>query len=117
MPFRHAKWQTDLQIRAFSGGKIMWTYATWNETVENGNHLFDSLIQVFSEKAATTLKVTATVAYLVHMVLLDFTKEYHRFLIDYGHTLVGWLPVFASIWNEKENNNDTKDAVYQNEEE
>jgi len=40
-----------------------------------------------------TLKSNAMVAYPVHVVLLNATPSFRRWLIDNGHTLVGFLPV------------------------
>lgn len=53
------------------------------------------MTQVYSHKIATTLKANATVAYPIHPFLLTFTKDFQRFLIDYGHTIPGLLLVLV----------------------
>lgn len=88
--------------------------AICNENVENGNPLFVGVMQLCSDNTATPSKTDATVAYPVHIVLLNFTKEYRRFLIDHGHILVGLLPVFASECNKEENDSYTTDDYYRN---
>lgn len=48
---------------------------------------FVGMVEVYSNNTATTLKGNAIVAYPVHFVLLTFTKEFRRYLVDHGHTL------------------------------
>lgn len=67
-----------------------------NKTLKESNPFFVALVQVYSDKPATTLKANATVAYPVNTVLLNFSKEFRRYLIDHGHTLVELLPVSTS---------------------
>lgn len=45
---------------------------------------------------ATSFKGDETVGYLVHFVLLSFTTQSCKFLIDHGHTGVALLPVATS---------------------
>lgn len=75
------------------------------------------MIQVYFGKTATTLKANATVAYPVHIVLLNFTKEYRRFFIENWYTLVRLSPIFASKCNEAGFDNETIDGYYRYEEE
>lgn len=91
--------------------------AIWNENIEFENPLFVGTIRVYSDKTATTLKENPTVAYLVQNMLMNWGKEYRRFLIGQGHTLVGILPVFASERIENRYINDATDVYYLDERE
>lgn len=53
---------------------------------------FFRLIQIYSYKAATSLKCNALVAYPIHAVWLIFTPRRRRYLIDHGYTLIGVFP-------------------------
>lgn len=82
---------------------------TWNEDFGNDESSFVGMLQLYSDKTATTLKASATVAYPVHLVLLNFTAEYRRHLIDHGYTIVGLLPVSASESTEDTFKNSTEE--------
>lgn len=49
------------------------------------------MVQVYSDNTATTLNTNMIVAYPVHVLLLNFTKEVCQLLMNFGHTLVGLL--------------------------
>lgn len=65
----------------------------WNARENEMPKSFSGLIQIYSDKTATSLKCSALVAYPVHVVWLNFTARQRRYLIDHGYTLVGFLPV------------------------
>lgn len=64
------------------------------------------MVQVLSDKTTTSLKASAIVAFSVHIVLLDCSRKYPRYLIDYGHTFVGFLPVPTAEQNGNSNIDD-----------
>lgn len=53
-------------------------------------------VQILSDEIATSLKSTALVAYLVRVILLNVSVRRRHWLIDGGHTLVGFLPVCST---------------------
>lgn len=60
-------------------GDVLWS--------ANDNGLpksFLGLIQIYSDKVATSLKCNALVSYPVHAVCLNFTAKRRRYLIDHG---------------------------------
>lgn len=54
---------------------------------------FAGMVQVYTDKTATTVKAFATVTYPVRVTLLNFTNELRRYLSDNGHTFAGLLLV------------------------
>lgn len=44
------------------------------------------------DKTVTTIK-NAIVAYSVHVVFQNFTKQFRRYLIDHRHSVVSFFPV------------------------
>lgn len=50
-------------------------------------------VQVFSDKTATSLISSALVAYPAHVVLLNFSEEYKKKLIQSKQSLLEFLPV------------------------
>ena len=65
----------------------------WVDTCTEGGASFVGFLQIYSDKTAMTLKSNAMVAYPVHVVFLNTTTSYRRWLIDNGHTIVAFLPV------------------------
>lgn len=49
------------------------------------------MLQYFTDKIGTTLKTNGIDAYSVHVMFPKFTKQFCRYFIDHGHTLVGLL--------------------------
>ena len=66
----------------------------WSENENNKS--FPGFIQIFTDKTVTTLKPGGMVAHAVHVTFINFTKQFRRYLITHGHTIVGFLPT-ASI--------------------
>jgi len=64
----------------------------WVDSVADKNSSFVGFFQLYSDKTAMTLKSNAMVAYPVHLVLLNASPSFRRWLIDNGHTLLGFLP-------------------------
>lgn len=67
-----------------------------NENTQEKNSPFAAMIQIYSHETATSLKAKTTVVYPVHNVLLKFTKDFRRPLINHGHATADLLPVSVS---------------------
>lgn len=65
------------------------------------------MIQIHSDKTATTPKENATVVYSIQIVQIILTKDFQRFLINHGNTIVVLLPVLASASSEETRDDDT----------
>lgn len=87
--------------------------AWWNDSDKNFPRSFVGLVQLYSDKTATTLKANALVAYPIHAVLLNFSLTHRRFLIDNGYTIVGFLPVGAGGYldDEKDSTENISDST------
>lgn len=77
---------------------------------DNGTR-FAGMAQVYNNKIATTLKVSAIEAYPVHFVLLIFLRRFCSFLINCGHTLATLLPVLTFEKFNGEENEKQKRAI------
>lgn len=66
---------------------------SWKNKVCTGRGSVVRLVQIYSERAASTMKCGAFVAYSVHATLLNFSALYILSFIYNGRTLVGLLPV------------------------
>lgn len=64
-----------------------------NECSKERPESFVGLVQLFSDKPATTLSSTVVVAYSGHVVLLNVSAFCNRWLVKNGITLLGILPV------------------------
>lgn len=53
------------------------------------------LIQIHSDKTATSPIFNALFAYLVHTVRLNLNAKQRRYLTDHEHTLLSLLPVWS----------------------
>lgn len=60
------------------------------------------MVQVYTDKSVTAIKANAVLAYFVYVVLLKFTNDIFRFLIDYAYIFAGLHPVDTT--------NDEKDS-------
>lgn len=76
--------------------------AFWNDCSNWENPSFVGMVQVYTDKTATTFKSNAIVPYPVHVVLLNFIPSFRRFLIDNGYTFAGLLPVCTSTDEHEE---------------
>lgn len=65
----------------------------WTDLDDPKPTSFVGLVQIYSDKTATTLKANALIAYPIHAVLLNCSLRHRRYLIDNGYTLVVFLPV------------------------
>lgn len=63
------------------------------ESGDGNAKLFVTFVPLFSDKTATLLESTASVAYLLHIILLNVSARKIRELIENGNTLVNFLPV------------------------
>lgn len=70
-----------------------------NDNTDSETLSFVGIIQFYGEKAATTFNANAIVLYPVHMVLMNFTREFHRFSIYNGHGLVSNLSLIETLSN------------------
>lgn len=68
----------------------------WTEIIEQDNLPFMGMIQNYSDRTMTTLKANATVPHPVHVILLNFSEEFQRYLTYHIYTFVGLLPVSSS---------------------
>lgn len=66
---------------------------SWNEDNSSRPNSFVGLIQVYSDKACTTLKQSSVTSYPLHVTLLNATSSARDRLIRDGLTVVGFLPV------------------------
>lgn len=66
---------------------------SWNEDSPDLSRSFLGFVELVSNKAATNLKRSAIVAYSVHTVLLDFSKEHKVRLIQSKQNIVAFVPV------------------------
>lgn len=64
----------------------------WSEYRDENVKLFLSLVQLISDKMATSLKSTALVAYYVNTILLKVSATRRQRLLDIVHTKVRFLP-------------------------
>lgn len=71
----------------------------WNEDLPVLAMSLVGFLETFSDETATSLKVPAQVGYLVHMVVLNFSKEYKKRIIKDGQFLVTLRP-FATNKSE-----------------
>lgn len=61
------------------------------------------LVQIFSDKTATSLKCSALAAYPVHVVCLNLTAKQRRYSTGHGHTVLSFLPAWSrERWKQKE---------------
>ena len=75
----------------------------WNDHSNFYPRSFVGFLQVYSDKTATTLKANAMVAYPIHVVFLNCSASFRRFLINREYTLVGFLPVAGETTGIYEN--------------
>lgn len=69
------------------------TDALWNVDDSGISKSILGLIQVYSDKTATSLKYRALVAYPIYVVWLNLNVKQRRCLADHGYTLLGFLSV------------------------
>lgn len=76
--------------------------AIWNDYIDANRPSFVSMVQVFTEKAVTSLKTNIVVAHPVNVLWLGFTKAFQCFLIEYGYTLARLLLVCTTTNEQNE---------------
>ena len=64
----------------------------WHDRTTNDHHL-TGIIQIYSDKSATSLKSSAVNSYPVHITLLNFDDSFCTRKIVEGKTILGYLPV------------------------
>ena len=64
----------------------------WHDRTSSDPH-FTGIIQIYSDKSATSLKSSAVNAYPVHITLLNFDASFRTRKIVEGKTILGYLPV------------------------
>lgn len=69
-------------------------FASWSESPSSPIFCFMWIVKVYMYQKRMTLKISGTVFFPVHSVLLSFSKEFRRYLIDHCYTLVGFVLVF-----------------------
>lgn len=60
------------------------------------------MVQIYSDRTATTLKGNGTVAYPVYIVLMNFIKDFQKFIINHEHKIVDLLPISVSETSEEQ---------------
>lgn len=86
--------------------------AIWNENTKEKHSSFVDIIQIYSDKTATTLKSNPIVVYPAEIVLLNFTSDFQKFLINHGHRNVGQLLVLVSnSFEETRDDNISEDCA------
>lgn len=69
------------------------------------------MVAEFTNKNETTLGSIEILAPYVNVVLLNVTKESHRFVTDHSSTFVH-LPPVSSAWNDAHDNDSEKQGTY-----
>lgn len=54
---------------------------------------FERYVRMFSDKTVSTMKSTALVAYSVHVLLLNVSRDFCRCLVENGTNVAGFLPL------------------------
>lgn len=67
--------------------------AVWLDNKGTGIFSFQEMVQVYTAGRTVLLKAKATVAYPVHIVLLNSSRKYCQYLFNQCHTYVGFLLV------------------------
>lgn len=65
----------------------------WSEDSADVPRSLAGVVKLFSTKTSTSLKSATLVAFPVHVVKLNFGKEYKKRLIQSRYSLVGYVPV------------------------
>lgn len=73
------------------------TGSIWAEHENDEKACFSGMLQGYTDKTANTLKANATVAYPMHVALLNFTKEYFYYLVNHEHTSTVLLPLPTAV--------------------
>ena len=74
----------------------------WNDEDRTFPKSFVPFIQVFTDKTATSLSSSASVAYPIHLVVLNTSAERLEWLLNNGLTILGFLPAsVASVDDSK----------------
>lgn len=78
----------------------------WNQSRDSMPKSFIGMLQIYTDKTATTLKSQSLVGYPIHVTFLNVSVQLRRFLIDHGYTLVGFLPVgLQGAHSDRDENN------------
>lgn len=72
------------------------TDSVWVNRESDEKSCFVGMVQVYTDKFATTLKANATVVYPVRVTLLSYTSEFCCYLAEHGHTFAKLQPVSAA---------------------
>ena len=80
----------------------------WSST--STRHCFPGFIQVFTDKTVTTLKASGMAAHAVHAVFVNCSKEYRRYLIQNGYTIIGFLPTHIFETSPSDSIDEQKDS-------
>lgn len=75
----------------------------WNNPSTVFSMSFAVFVQIFSNKTASLLKVSASIAYPFHVVLINFSNVYKRWLVQSGHALVTFFSVEFATEQQKVN--------------
>lgn len=93
IPERHLMSTTYVvPVRSCAQSKTMHSSARnvfWSKIEDRWGNSFVGMLPIYTDKTVSTLKTNTIVAYPVHVVFLCYTNRYHRYLIDWGHILVG----------------------------
>ena len=84
----------------------------WNQSRSTTPNSFIWMLQIYTDKTATTLKSQSLVGYPIHVTFLNVTIQFRRFLIDHGYTLVGFLPVG---FQDAQSDSDADNLTFHNE--
>lgn len=60
----------------------------WNKSQSGPRVCFVGIVQLYTDRIEMTLKESSIVAFLVQLVLLCFSKELRRYLINHGYAPV-----------------------------
>lgn len=82
--------------------------SVWVKSEKNEKICFLGLVQVYTDKAGTTLKAYTTVSCSVHGTLLSFRKEFCFCLVKPGHSLAELLPLSIASQKGYENGSEDK---------
>lgn len=84
--------------------------ALCTDSIRSAFSSFVGMLQIYTDRTAATLKWSVAVAYPVQVVLLNFLKDYCRYLIDHVYTFVGLLLEFAAVSDHNRDCDEPNDA-------
>lgn len=86
--------------------------AIWYTPNEHGEQSFFCAVQRLSDTSVTALEAAAFEFYPIHLMLLNFTKEWKRHHVQHGHKFVAYLPIQYDSTSD-DNHKDDREFILQ----